>query len=83
MIEWLIEKILMGFGVIAFSAFLVSLYTFMIAPCVAIFGALAVADLTRIKRRWKILIVLVPSIYFLGGLIMGYLMLAWMCLPDI
>jgi hypothetical protein len=55
----------------------------MIAPCVTIFGALAVADLTRIKRRWKILIVLVPSIYFLGGLIMGYLMLAWMCLPDI
>ena len=81
MFERLIEQIAIAVGYVALSAFVVSIYTYMVAPFVAVFGALAIADVTRIKRKWKILIVAVPTIYFGGGLILGYLLMIWMTLP--
>jgi len=81
--EWLIEKIIVALGCVALSAAIVSIYTYFVLPIVTWLGALAIVEVTHIKRRWKILIFAIPTLYFGGGLIMSFLLMIWMGLPDI
>jgi len=66
MFEWLLAAL----GVMAISSCLVSIGTFMIVPVVAMFVAVFVATSDKIKNRAaKILIVLLPALYFLSGIV--------------
>ena len=77
MFEWLFEAV----GVILLSGFLLAAYTYWIAPIAVFVAALAVAVLTKIKRKWKILILAVPSVYF-GLCVVGfYFLMLWMTSP--
>jgi len=75
MFEWL----LVALGVVALSAFLVSIGTFMIIPVVTMFVAVFVATSNKIKNRAvKILIVLLPALYFASGIVGFFLFGMWM-----
>ena len=79
MFEWLIEKIFVALGSIAISSFLVSIGTFMIIPVVTMFVAVFVATSNKIKNRAvKILIVLLPALYFASGIVGFFLFGMWM-----
>ena len=83
MLEWLLQKIIIALGYVALSAFIVSIYTHFILPIVTLLAALAIVEVTHIKRRWKILIFTIPTIYFVGGFIIAYFIMIWMGLPHI
>ena len=78
MFEWLLAAL----GVIAISSCLVSIGTFMIVPVVSMFVAVFAATSSKIKNRTvKILIVLLPALYFLSGIVGFFLLGIWMSMP--
>ena len=78
---WLIEKIILVFGSIALSSFLLGAYTYWIVPIMAMFAVCYLAIFKIKNRLAKILIVLLPGLYFVGGVIISIFLMLWMLTP--